>query len=685
LLSRNDQGITGRVDHALGCRTQATIGEATVSEGTDDSRLSAEGELALARLALEDGDLPHAAEHLAAAIASAPTHPDVHELLGQLATRGGIDLFPVEGHVSVGTVVARAHLLAAAGRPAEGLHLLAAASAHLPTADWAGVAWTQAADLPQRVDPAQLAQIFIRLCTALADPVSEAERSPLQPYLRLARHAVQTHPDHALLLGAASALARRLGETDLAVAWAEQGVRAEPSKLGEVWLGYAHRSAGRTEEALAALRRAADRDPDDLAIYADIAGTLADSGRLDEALRWIERALHRNPSFDCAVHTAHRLRYLRDGRLEHLVALADFQREHPDDSHEHTELAECCADRPWLGQLPPAGEAVINALRRLPASTGPIDQAHLRLTALEPPSAMVVITAAVPGLEVSVADVPAPDIRRPRRRGTSMLWRYEGTVAAPAVQAPSPAAAERLRRAALPGWAHPPAAYDRAVILATLRLDDLLGLLVHAPPPPDTGPVRALAERDPAQWVRCVQVWACLGLLHHRADEPWLTSTRRRVLVDLAWDVEDWVTEAAIFALVAAAWVDPAIRSDVAVLVDERIADAETVAAQRPVTVGWSLGQLALATPSLDGSAARRARRLIDARSAAAGQENPHPRDGLPPPPRSPGGPSGGPAAELARVTAPAADAGQLVTDPGSAPAAPRRHGLLRRWFTRRR
>ncbi|HEX7745888.1 MAG TPA: tetratricopeptide repeat protein, partial [Micromonosporaceae bacterium] len=609
-----------------------------MSEGTGDSRLSAEGELALARLALEDGDLPHAAEHVAAAIAYAPTLPEVHELLGQVAARGGIDLFPATGHVFVGTVVARAHLLAAAGQPAEGLHLLAAASAHLPTADWAGVPWTQAADLPQRVDPGQLAQVFIRLCAALADPVAEAERRPLRPYLRLAGHAVQAHPDHGLLLGAASALARRLGEADLAVAWAEQGVRAEPSKLGEVWLGYAHRSAGRTDEALAALQRAAEHDPDDLAIYADIAGTLADSDRLDEALDWIERALRRDPSFDCAVHTAHRLRYRRDGRLDHLVALADFQREHPDDSHEHTELAECCAGRPWLGQVPPAGEAVITALRRLPASTGPIGEAHLRLSALEPPSAMRVITAAVPGLEVSVTDLPAPDIRQPRRPGPSKLWRYDGTVATPAVPAPSSAAAECLRRSAQPVWPHPPAAYDRAVGLAALPLDDLLGLLVHPPPPPDAGPVRALAEREPAQWMRCVQVWACLGLLHHRADEPWLTSTRRRVLVELAWDVEDWVTEAAIFALVAAAWVDPALRSDVAALVDERITDAVSVAKQRPVTIGWSLGQLALATPALDESVLRRARQLVDGRSVVSGRE-PHPasRAGVPPLVHSPG------------------------------------------------
>ena len=98
-----------------------------------------------------------------------------------------------------------------------------------------------------------------------------------------------------MLLGAGSALARRLGEAALAVEWAARGARLRPSKLAEIWLGYAYRSAGRIPESLAALRRAVMHDPDDLSVYADIAGTLADHGRLDDALAWIDRALAKRP------------------------------------------------------------------------------------------------------------------------------------------------------------------------------------------------------------------------------------------------------------------------------------------------------------------------------------------------------------------------------------------------------
>ncbi|MGC5049840.1 tetratricopeptide repeat protein [Micromonospora sp. DT48] len=525
-----------------------------MAEGTDDRALPATEELTLARRALDAGELAHAADHVAAALARAPTLPEVHETLARLAATsgdGGLGLFPLQHHTFVGAVVARAHLLAAAGRPAEGLDLLVAATAHAPGADWAAVPWVTSPELAERLGPEEAARVLMQVCAAVADPVPPPNRAALSPYLTLARNAITVHPEHPLLLGTASALARRLGEVPLAVRWASRGVRAAPSKMGEVWLGYALRSAGRTREALAALRRAVGHDPDDLAVYADIAGTLADHGRLAEALDWIERALARNPSFDCAVHTAHRLRFQRDGSVDHLVALADFIRDHPDDSHEHGDLAECCRGRPWLGQVTP------------PASP----------------------TASVDGQAA------------------------ESASGRPTPPPPSAEAARRLRELAHPAWPHPPAAYDAAVGLATLDLADLLGLLAHPPEPPQNALGRVLSGQDPALWLRCVQVWTCLGLLHHRTDEPWAESTRRRVLVELAQQPEA-VAEAALFALVTAAWVDPSVRSDVAALVTGRLVAVTDATRQPTPPNATSVAHLALATPGLDPEAVALARKL---------------------------------------------------------------------------
>ena len=92
-------------------------------------------------------------------IAQAPTLPETHELLSRLAARadGGLELFPLEQHAFVGTVVARAHLLAAAGRPEDGLPLLVAASGHTPGVDWAGVPWVSDPDA-RRADGARPAR-----------------------------------------------------------------------------------------------------------------------------------------------------------------------------------------------------------------------------------------------------------------------------------------------------------------------------------------------------------------------------------------------------------------------------------------------------------------------------------------------------------------------------------------------
>ncbi len=118
-----------------------------------------------------------------------------------------------------------------------------------------------------------------------------------------------------------------------------------------------------------------------------------------------------------------------------------------------------------------------------------------------------------------------------------------------------------------------------------------------------------LAGQDPALWLRCVQVWTCLGLLHHRTDEPWPDSTRRRVLVELAHEVPE-VAEAALFALVTAAWVDPSVRTDVAALVTERLAAVATAVRHHPVPTAASLAHLALATPDLDPETIATARTL---------------------------------------------------------------------------
>jgi tetratricopeptide (TPR) repeat protein len=448
----------------------------------------------------------------------------------------------------------------------------------------------------------------LRLCTRIGGAADEPTRVAVAPYLDLLRRVLAVHPAHGVLAGAASALARRIGAREESVVLARRAVAAAPSMLTEMWLGYAYRTAGRVDEAVAAWRRALRHDPRNLALYTDIAEILAGSGRLGEALDWIARALRLEPKDPYAFPTSCVLRFMHNGNIDHLVALSDHIRAHPGQVHAYNMLTRACHGRRWLGAAGGGDDAVSDLLRQVRATDGLTAGGSARLSALEVPSAVLTLERTIPGLALTVADIPAPDLREPRRAGAMRLWTYEATTARPAVEPPSAAAGVAVATLASKGWPNPAAAYDLAVRLAGLSLDDLVSLLAHPP----TQPVDSSTPADPGVWVRAVQAWACLGILHHRADEPWLTSVRRKVLIDVAFGIEDWAAESALFALVTAAWVAPEVRADVAGLVRDRFADALEVGRHRAVSIVWSLARLALITPELSTRTRRAARAVAD-------------------------------------------------------------------------
>ena len=568
--------------------------------------------MALARLALDDGELGHAADHVASAFAADPTLPDAHEVLATLVSSpgGGVELWSLEDQVFIGTAVARAHALARAGEYAEALGLLVSAQGHEPAVPWADAAWVVDPQMPAKVDPGDLLNVFGQLFRVMEDGPAFA------PYLTLARTMTAAHPGDAGLWWAASIFLRRRGQYDEALEAARRSAQIEPSDRAAIALGYAFREQGRTDDALAALEQALTFDPKNLSVYADIASLLGSADRLDEAIGWTDRALAIDPGHDCSIVERHGLRYRRDGRVGELVAIADARRSVEPGTHEAQHADDELMDRSrqvWLGGIPAPAEAVTNLLVQVLEQAGGAEGVELTVSAVEPPSAVLAFGRALPGSRVTFTEVLPPDPRLPAEihGGPAQpvqltVWTYDGTTARPAVAPPSPEGADAVARVARGVWAHLPAAYDEAVVLAATRLDDLLGVLVHPP---------ALPSGDRGEWpmwIRQVQVWACLGIAHHRSDEPWLSSTRRRVLADLAYGPEDWVAEAAMLGLVATGWVDPAARVDVASLVGWRFMTAVQAANQRPVTILESLALLALATPELDEAVAGLARDIVN-------------------------------------------------------------------------
>jgi hypothetical protein len=289
------------------------------------------------------------------------------------------------------------------------------------------------------------------------------------------------------------------------------------------------------------------------------------------------------------------LRFRSAGDVAELVAINDDP--HPCGMID-VVFALTGSKRPWLNWVPMPSEAIATVANEFGSRTAKGEQltiGGLGLSAAEPASAIAACRRITGPVEIGIAEFPEPDIRVPVRRGRYAVWRYDGTEPIPAVPAPSPAAVQVLHEVAGEPWSSPLSGYLQAAPLGEVPLDDLLGLLVHLPAAPDTLRWRVLAESTPTYWYRLMQPWVCLGILHHAKDESWPTSTRREVLVDLAFGVEDWVADAALFALVTAAYREPELREEVRRLVRARLDVA--AAAQRLVTIEESLAQLMMVTP----------------------------------------------------------------------------------------
>ncbi|MCU7820642.1 tetratricopeptide repeat protein [Kitasatospora sp. DSM 101779] len=589
-----------------------------------DGQLEARGEVALARLALDAGDLAHAAAHLAEAVVHDPQQPDLHEALAELcALAGGAAAarthFPLDGEVYLGTLVCRAHVEAAAGDWDNAVGLLAAAIGFEPSRPWAHAAWLAREDLPDLVDPQSAAEAVPRALGGLPDPLPEEMREAVRPFDAFVRAAVRRHPDHALLLALASGLVRLSGDTAEAVRLAERAHRLAPGHVAAVMLGNALRAHGDPDRALAVWEAELARDPSDSHLAVDVAELYGATGRPAEGLRWLDRVLAADPDHPRAAPARHGLRHRIDGGTAHLLALADHHREHPDHEYAPDLLAHLARQLPWLGMVPGTGETTVNVLHRLLESpgTGRGGGPAIAVPRLEAPSAVTAVRLALPAADVAFREVPEPDPRVPLRPVATRVWSWRGTDPVPAVPPPSAAAAELVRDTAEVVWPSPPAAYDHAVRLAGLGPADLLGVLAHPPAPRADELGRALLAHQPELWVRAVQSFACLGLAHHRTDEAWEGSRRRELLLDLLHGAEDWTVEAAGFALVAVAWTLPETRADIAERLVERLHHAAAAARSRDVAMLPSLCALVLACPWADPAALDLARSLTRTAPAA--------------------------------------------------------------------
>lgn len=291
-------------------------------------------ELALAGRDVEAGNLARAAARVSNVLTVAPAHPEAHEMLARLAAhpRGGRGLFPLDDPLSLATVLARAHVVAAEGNFGYALRLLGKAQAYVPETAWADVPWVTDPVTASSVNPAVVTNLALDLLDILRAQRQGSLRQAMSPYLLLLRNTIAAHPDRAGLLCAAGYVFRRF---DLAEAcdYATRADQLAPSCATAVSLGFIYRDLGRSDEALDAFERALSYDPGNLEIYADICDELLDADRLDEALTYARRALAIDPGHICLQIAAHAAQFRQTRTAADFDALIALWKAQPAGTH----------------------------------------------------------------------------------------------------------------------------------------------------------------------------------------------------------------------------------------------------------------------------------------------------------------------------------------------------------------
>ncbi len=339
-----------------------------LGDGVGDARLEAEGELALARLALDAGDPACAAAHVAVALGEDPTLPDLYELLRILDAEPprARDYFPLYDGVAPGAVAARSYLAARGGHFNEALDLLAIVAAAAPAKTWTAAGWLDMPGIAEQVEPAAAAESLLSLALHLDEPVEPALLPVLAPYLDFGRRLVEVH-DRVEVLAPLSGLARRLGATREATDWCERAERMSPSARTAIMLGYAYRAAGRVDDMFGIWRAAVRREPTNVEIQVDLAEHLDRAGRPAEALKWLDRAVSVDPMHHKALPSACELRYRTDRDVAHLIRLVDHWRAHPDHAYAGDRLAKACRRGPVVAIRAPTGRNVVDHHTRHPS------------------------------------------------------------------------------------------------------------------------------------------------------------------------------------------------------------------------------------------------------------------------------------------------------------------------------
>jgi tetratricopeptide (TPR) repeat protein len=570
---------------------------------------------ALALEAFAKGDLAHAAQHLACALAADPENERFLRLADALAERGPKDLrelFPEreDGSTYYGAGALEAWIHAARGEATQALSLLVQVALVRPEERWLSWAgrWLLRDGFAASVKPIPFAATLSHLRGR--EELREAPRLVDELGALVGHVGRATGSGELVVVGAR--LLRLHGHAPRALELALDVDAAAPTYGSALAAAYACRELGRNDEALAWLRRASARAPAEESCRIDIADTLLVLGREAEALAAYEDTLTREPHHPWALPSALFLRAALRKDAGAARALRLLAEEEPPNERARERAARLAEDGhappqglPYLDHLPRRTEALLDVMWKIlgDAKGPPGEPANLRLTlsALEPPSAVAAMHRQFEALgwtidlHLEVERLQRPDPRAARRRGLRSwlrrpfaLWRYDGMRASAAVPAPGSepfAAIAELARTpySLDGWWRDARRVRDA--LGAAAPERIAAVMVHPPPAPEAA--------EAAEWTFAVQVATALVLAQDEAG--------RALLADVLHGPVDWTACAAALALARATPADRAARA-------RRRAELLALLRARPSHGSWCLEKpvLAAALHLADDPAQRR-------------------------------------------------------------------------------
>lgn len=206
------------------------------------------------------------------------------------------------------------------------LFQLATVKPEVPYLAWARE-WLASPDFVRDVAPQSVAEMAFQV---LKD-VDLAAHPPLAAMMREVFTRMRAvHRDSAPLMVASARLARTTGsfQESLDIALAYEREHADP--MSAIMAAAAYRCLGDVRAALAAYRRAQERDPENLALWLDIGDVLWEDDQPKEALEAYSKMLEHEPEHPWALPSVLMLRAQLAGDRALLRDLTRYAETHPD-------------------------------------------------------------------------------------------------------------------------------------------------------------------------------------------------------------------------------------------------------------------------------------------------------------------------------------------------------------------